>query len=229
MPRLPRTVFAGIPHHITQRGNRRDDVFFNDEDRKAYLLWLKEYSEKSGVEVFAYCLMTNHVHLVAVPTTDDGLQRMLKPLHMRYAQHINRAMNWKGHIWQGRFFSSPLDESYLWAAVRYVERNPVRAGMVERAENYQWSSAAAHCGNRPDGVLDLESGWNKQFAVVEDWSAWLSEGDEMEKVRILRQNAEKGLPCGNADFIQRLGLKVGRLLEFRPQGRPRKTEDENKG
>ena len=229
MPRLPRTVFAGIPHHITQRGNRRDDVFFSDEDRRAYLLWLKEYSEKSGVEMLAYCLMTNHVHLVAVPTTDDGLQRMLKPLHMRYAQRINRAQNWKGHIWQGRFFSSPLDESYLWAAVRYVERNPVRAGMIDRAENYQWSSAAAHCGNRPDGVLDLESRWNKQFAVVEDWSAWLSEGDEIEKVRILKQNAEKGLPCGNSDFVQRLGLKVGRLLEFRPQGRPRKTEDENKG
>jgi len=110
-----------------------------------------------------------------------------------------------------------------------VERNPVRAGMIDRAENFQWSSAAAHCGNRVDGVLHLESRWNKQFAVVEDWSAWLSEGDDMEKVRILRQNAEKGLPCGNSDFVQRLGLKVGRLLACRPQGRPRRTEDENKG
>lgn len=229
MPRLPRTVFAGIPHHITQRGNRRDDIFFTDDDRIAYLLWLKEYSDKSNVEVLAYCLMTNHVHLIVVPESNDGLQRMLKPLHMRYAQRINRAQNWKGHIWQGRFFSSPLDESYLWAAVRYVERNPVRAGMADRAENYQWSSAAAHCGNRHDDVLALESGWSKQFAAVEDWSAWLSEGDEIEKVRILRQNSEKGLPCGNADFVQRLGIKAGRLLEFRPQGRPRKPEDENKG
>ncbi|MHB1301618.1 MAG: transposase [Burkholderiales bacterium] len=229
MPRLPRTVFAGIPHHITQRGNRRDDVFFTDEDREAYLLWLKEYSDRSKVEVLAYCLMTNHVHLIAVPETVDGLQRMLKPLNMRYAQRINRAQNWKGHVWQGRFFSSPLDEDYLWATIRYVERNPVRAGIVERAENYRWSSAAAHCGNRSDAVLDLKSGWSKQFASVEDWSAWLSEADEMEKVRILRQNSEKGLPCGNSDFIQRLGLTVGRPLEFRPQGRPRKHEVENKG
>lgn len=103
------------------------------------------------------------------------------------------------------------------------------AGIVERAENYRWSSAAAHCGNRSDAVLDLKSGWSKQFASVEDWSAWLSEADEMEKVRILRQNSEKGLPCGNSDFIQRLGLTVGRPLEFRPQGRPRKHEVENKG
>ncbi|MHB1100107.1 MAG: transposase, partial [Burkholderiales bacterium] len=208
---------------------RRDDVFFTDEDREAYLLWLKEYSDKSKVEVLAYCLMTNHVHLVAVPETDDGLQRMLKPLNMRYAQRINRAQNWKGHVWQGRFFSSPLDDDYLWATVRYVERNPVRAGIVDRAENYRWSSAAAHCGIRSDGVLDLKSRWSKQFAAVEDWSAWLSEADEMEKVRILRQNSEKGLPCGNLDFIQRLGLIVGRMLEFRPQGRPRKHEVENKG
>lgn len=104
MPRLSRTVFAGVPHHITQRGNRREDTFFTDEDCKAYLSWLKEYSEEFHVEILAYCLMTNHIHLVAVPTTDEGLHRMLKPLHMRYAQRINRARGWKGHLWQGRFF-----------------------------------------------------------------------------------------------------------------------------
>ncbi|MDP1605464.1 MAG: transposase [Rhodocyclaceae bacterium] len=126
MPRLSRTVFAGIPHHITQRGNRREDIFFVDEDREAYLTWLREYCELHEVEILAYCLMTNHIHLVAVPARDDGLQRVFKPLHMRYAQRINRAHGWKGHLWQGRFFSSPLDDAYLWAAVRYVERNPVR-------------------------------------------------------------------------------------------------------
>jgi putative transposase len=128
-----------------------------DEDREAYLTWLQAYCEKFEVEILAYCLMTNHVHLVAIPATDDGLQRVLKPLHMRYAQRINRAKGWKGHLWQGRFFSSPLDEAYLWAAVRYVERNPVRAGMVSRAENYRWSSAAAHCGNHLDDLLNLAS------------------------------------------------------------------------
>lgn len=223
MPRLSRTVFAGVPHHITQRGNRREDVFFLDEDRAAYLSWLKEYSGKFDVEILAYCLMTNHIHLVAVPATDDGLPRMLKPLHMRYAQRINRARGWKGHLWQGRFFSSPLDDAYLWAAVRYVERNPVRAGMKRRAELYPWSSAAAHCGMRSDDLLNPESRWSKQFFAMEDWSAWLAEGDEAEEINILRRNVEKGLPCGANGFLQKLGGIVGRSLEYRPPGRPKKT------
>ena len=223
MHRLSRTVFAGIPHHITQRGNRREDIFFVDEDREAYLAWLQEYCEKFEVEILAYCLMTNHVHLVAVPATDDGLQRVLKPLHMRYAQRINRTKGWKGHLWQGRFFSSPLDEAYLWAAVRYVERNPVRAGMVPRAEDYRWSSAAAHCGNRVDGLLSLESGWGRPFAEMENWSAWLSDGGATEEVQMLRRNVEMGLPCGSEGFVKKLGELAGRLLEYRPQGRPRKT------
>ena len=229
MPRLSRTVFAGVPHHITQRGNRREDIFFADEDREAYLAWLHEYCEKFEVEILAYCLMTNHVHLVAVPATDDGLHRVLKPLHMRYAQRINRARGWKGHLWQGRFFSSPLDEAYLWAAVRYVERNPVRAGMIERAEDYRWSSAAAHCGKRSDSLLKLASGWGKQFAQMEGWSDWLSAGDGTEEIQLLRRNVEKGLPCGSAGFVQGLGKLAGRLLEYRPQGRPNKLDDGIKG
>lgn len=226
MPRLSRTVFSGVPHHITQRGNRREDIFFTDEDREAYLSWLKEYCEKFGVEILAYCLMTNHIHLVAVPSTDDGLQRVLKPLHMRYAQRINRARGWKGHLWQGRFFSSPLDEAYLWAAVRYVERNPVRAGMERRAEDYRWSSAAAHCGKRLDSLLNPESGLSRKFSEIEDWPAWLAEGDEAEELLMLRRNIEKGLPCGSDGFVQKLGRKVGRLLEYRPQGRPKKVNED---
>lgn len=168
--------------------------------------------------------MTNHIHLIAVPATDDGLHQMLKPLHMRYAQRINLARGWKGHLWQGRFFSSPMDEAYLWAAVRYVERNPVRAGMERRAEHYRWSSAAAHCGSRSDGLLNLESGWSRKFAAVDDWSAWLAKGDETEEIKILRRNVAKGLPSGNADFVQGLGNVAGRQLEYRPQGRPRKVD-----
>ena len=153
MPRLSRAVFAGVPHHITQRGNRRDDVFFTDEDRLVYLEWLQSYCQEHDVDVLAYCLMTNHIHLVLVPHTEDGLQRVLKPLHMRYAQRINRAKGWKGHLWQGRFFSSPLDDAYLMAAIRYVERNPIRVGLADKAEDYCWSSAAAHCGLKEDTLL----------------------------------------------------------------------------
>ena len=226
MPRLARTVCARVPHHITQRGNRREQVFFADGDRAAYLRWLREYAEKHDVDILAYCLMTNHIHLVAVPASDDGLHKVFKPLHMRYAQRINRARSWKGHVWQGRFFSSALDETYLWAAVRYVERNPVRARMVRRAENYAWSSAAAHCGLRDDPVLTRKLSWARQFESVGDWSAWLAEGDEPEKLGVLRRNVENGLPCGSEKFIGKLEKMAGRPLQYRPRGRPRKQAEE---
>jgi putative transposase len=229
MRRLARTVFARVPHHVTQRGNRREDVFYTDEDRTAYVNWLREYSDKHAVAVLAYCLMTNHVHLVAVPESEDGLQRMLKPLHMRYAQRINRRRGWKGHLWQGRFFSSGLDEAYLWAAVRYVERNPVRARMVRKAENYPWSSAAAHCGRRNDPVLTTKPFWREQFRARGDWSAWLAEGDELSQLEVLRRNVDKGLPCGSQAFIRKLERLAGRALRFRPPGRPKKQEEKDNG
>jgi putative transposase len=229
VPRQARTVFSGLAHHITQRGNRREDVFFCDEDRLAYLVWLEEYSLTFQMEVLAYCLMSNHIHLVAVPAAEDGLQRVLKPLHMRYAQRINRARGWKGHLWQGRYFSSPLDDAYLWAAVRYVERNPVRAGMVRRAEDYRWSSAAAHCGKRSDALINPDADWLRKHLQAQEWSAWLAEGDEEEELRTVRRNIDKGLPCGSEEFVKRLGEQAGRPLEFRPQGRPAKEGVGDKG
>jgi putative transposase len=221
MPRVARTVFADLPHHITQRGNRRETVFFNDEDRVCYLSWLKEYSDKHNIEILAYCLMTNHVHLVAVPFAEESLHRVLRPLHMRYAQKINREHGWDGHLWQGRFFSCPLDETYMWAAVRYVERNPVRAGLVRRAEDYNWSSAAVHCRLKEDRILTRSSRWLEEFEGIENWSKWLTEGDDLQKVEVLRRNIKKGLPCGTDDFIQKLERMAGRILRYRPQGRQR--------
>jgi len=226
MPRLARTVFPGVPHHLTQRGNRGGDVFFADDDRLAYLAWLKEYAEEHDVTILAYCLMTNHVHLVAVPARADGLERVLRPLSMRHAQRINRQRAWKGHLWQGRFFSSALDEDYLWAAIRYVECNPVRARMVGQAEIYRWSSAAAHCGLRGDPVLTGEPGWRRRFASIGEWSAWLAQGDRPREIDILRRNVEKGLPCGSERFVRRLEGLTGRALRYRPRGRPRKETDQ---
>jgi putative transposase len=220
MPRLARSVFANVPHHITQRGNRREDVFFTEEDRNVYLTWLQEYAKKHKVDILAYCLMTNHIHLIAVPSNEEGLHKMLKPLHMRYAQRINRARGWKGHLWQGRFFSSALDEDYLWAAIRYVERNPIRARMAKKAENYRWSSASAHCGLNHDALLTTKPTWLKQYESIGDWSAWLAEGDDPENLEILRRNAQKGLPCGSQKFVRKLEKITGRILQYRPQGRP---------
>ena len=222
MPRLSRAVFPGVPHHITQRGNRRGDVFFTDEDRQVYLAWLQSYCEQHDVDILAYCLMTNHIHLVLVPNAEDGLQRVLKPLHMRYAQRVNRAQGWKGHLWQGRFFSSPLDDTYLLAATRYVERNPIRVGLVDRAEDYRWSSAAAHCGLRDDGILSNKVEWERVLASVGDWAGWLSVEEEVERLDVLRKHVQKGLPCGSDVFVQVLGQKIGRVLKNRQQGRPKK-------
>lgn len=226
MPRLPRSVFAGYPHHVTQRGNRREAVFFDDDDRRVYLAWLKEYADLHQVEVLAYCLMTNHVHLIAVPSTDDGLQQTLKPLHMRYAQRINRQRQWSGHIWQGRFFSSPLDDAYLWTALRYVECNPVRAAMVEHAEDYPWSSAASHCSLKPDTLLKPDSPWQARMANNTNWSDWLAQSDPIEKLTTLRQHANKGLPCGDDAFVAKLGGMVGRSLVPKPRGRPKQDKSD---
>lgn len=179
MPRLARTVCARVPHHVTQRGNRREDVFFTDADRLAYLGWLKEDAEKHAVQILAYCLMTNHIHLVALPASEEGLERMLKPLHMRYAQRINRERRWKGHLWQGRFFSSALDEDYLWAAIRYVERQPrVRA---DDPKGGALSLVQCRRALRPETtrpVLTRRPSWQRRFEHIGDWSRWLAEGDD---------------------------------------------------
>jgi len=226
MPRLARRVFAGLPHHIVQRGNRRENVFFSDADRTTYLDWLRQYCDECRVEVLAYCLMTNHVHIVAVPAMDDGLEKMLRPLHTRYAMRVNRWRGAKGHVWQGRFFSSVLDESYLWAAIRYVERNPVRASMESRAERYRWSSAAAHCGFGNDLVLTRDPAWMETLRSVADWSAWLADFDRPAHLDALRDRTRRSLPCGDAEFVRRLELQVGMSLAPRPRGRPRKDEDD---
>lgn len=223
MPRVARIVCPGLPHHVTQRGNRRGTVFFTDADRAAYLQWFSDYSSKHSVDVLAYCLMTNHVHLVVVPATGHSLHRALRPLHMRYAQRINRARKWNGHLWQGRYFASPLDENYAWAAIRYVEQNPVRARMIGKAEDYAWSSAAAHCGYRSDPVLTTDPAWRRQCEAVGDWSAWLANAGDRESVDVLRRHANKGLPCGSTSFVEMLEKSTGRILRCRPRGRQRKT------
>ncbi len=212
MPRIARFVSPRLPHHVTQRGNHRAEVFFSDADHQTYLALLREYTTQHQVSVLAYCLMPNHVHLVLVPAAKDGLQLALRPLHVRYAQRVNRAKGWRGHLFQGRFFASVLDEPHCWAAIRYVERNPVRARMVDRAESFRWSSARAHCGLRQDPVLNTQPEWQRQFAAIGNWSDWLAEGDDEQELDTLRKHAGKGLPCGSDEFIEQLESSSGRRL-----------------
>ena len=144
MPRAARVVAEGVPHYITQRGNNRQDVFLVDEDRRFYLETLAQDCRRCGVGVLGYCLMTNHVHLVAVPERADSFARALRRSHSRYAQRFNRQYGRSGHLWQNRFFPCPLGRDHLLTALFYVDQNPLRAGSVGQAEHYPWSSARAH-------------------------------------------------------------------------------------
>jgi putative transposase len=201
MPRQARLVIPHVPHHITQRGNQGQDVFRSDEDREVYLGLLREYSLEHGLAIWAYCLMSNHVHIVAVPASRDGLPQVLRSVQMRHAQRMNERHSLKGHLWHSRYFSCPLDSSHLWEAVRYVECNPVRAGLVEQAERYSWSSAAGHCGLRTDPLLAPDLPLLKTIA---DWSRWLAQAPEGEATQRLRECTHSGMPCGSKAFVARV-------------------------
>jgi putative transposase len=182
MPRPARLVLPGLPHHVTQRGNGRDRTFFGADDYRLYLGLLRGACRKTRTAVWAWCLMPNHVHLILAPPGEDGLRATLAPLHTRYALEINRREGRCGHLWQGRFASFPMDDAHLYACLRYVELNPLRARLAERPEDWPWSSARAHLGLAGDGLTDLAATRGR----VEDWRAFLDEGldeDDREAIR----------------------------------------------
>ena len=211
----------GIPHHVTQRGNRRQDVFFSVDDRKQYLEWLLKYSNKYGFEIIAYCLMTNHVHFVGIPGKRDSISRILNVVNMRHSQYVNREHGWNGHLWQGRFFSCQLDDVHLWAGIVYVEQNPVRAGIVLNAWDYIWSSAASHCGVRHDPLVTRDSKYDELFDKWRDVLSILPDKDLVERIRI---RTSKGLPCGDETFAAKISHQSGREVKIRERGRPRKGD-----
>lgn len=195
MPRVARLVVPGIPRHITQRGNNRQDVFFVDDDRIFYLRMLRKYSDENGLEVLGYCLMRDHIHLVAIPSREDSLASAVGQTHFVYTQYINGLHGRSGHLWQNRFYSCALDEEHFWNAMRYVERNPVRAGAASRAWEYRWSSAAVHCGgNNEVRLVDLRK-WNGMIGV-QDWQAALSAGQNDAAVKELRRIHRHGQTAG---------------------------------
>ena len=218
MPRFPRVVIPGCPHHLIQRGNRRQRVFFCDEDRAFFLTLLGREAEKRGIAIWAFCLMENHFHLVAVPTRPDSFARGLGEAQRRYTLVINTREGWKGFLFQGRFLSYPLDEDHQYAAIRYVERNPVRAGMVVRAEDYEWSSARAHVRKEPHPLLT-------PFPFersVKDWAYYLGQKEDPDLLEGFRGHERTGRPMGGEDFVKRLERLSGRVLAIKPKGRPRK-------
>ncbi len=218
MARLARVVVPGIPHYVTQRGNRRQRTFFSDADRRMYMELMAEWCERCGVEVWAYCLMPNHVHLIAMPSRADGLRLAIGEAHRRYTQHVNLRKGWRGHLWQGRFASFPMDDPYLLTAACYIELNPVRARLVTEAPEYLWSSAAAHLRGCNDGLVKVEP----LLALTGDWGELLTVPLPTDSWDAFRRHERTGRPLGGEGFVAHLENTLGRVLKPQRPGRRRK-------
>jgi len=226
MPRTARVVIPGCAHHITQRGNNKQDVFFVDDDRQLYLQLLIDETQKHGLEIQAYCLMPNHVHLIAVPTTEQSLAKGFGRTNFRYAKAVNHLHGRCGHLWQSRFYSCSLDEEHYWRAMQYVEQNPVRAGMVKHAWQYAWSSAAAHCGKAEDPTRLLDMTRWAEKSRNWDWAAALQKPQDKKQIATMRKSTHTGRPLGSDSFISKMETVVGRRLRPLPIGRPRKSKSD---
>ena len=213
-------VVPGVPHHVTQRGNRRMETFFDDEDYEVYLRLMREWCDAAGIEVWAYCLMPNHVHLIVVPESEDSLAKGIGEAHRRYTRHINFKKIWKGYLWQGRFASFPMDEDYLLAACRYVELNPVRAKMCARPEEYRWSSATAHLTGKDDPLVKVKP----MLERVSNWDELLASGDQ-KLFDDVRMHERTGRPLGGESFMERVSSLVGRELGKQKPGPKRKDDN----
>ncbi len=218
MARIARLVVPGRPHHVTQRGVRRMEVFRKDGDYAAYLALISQSCKKAGTEVWAYCLMPNHVHLIMVPADEDGLRAALGEAHRQYTRRINFREGCRGHLWQERFHSFPMDETYLTACVRYVELNPVRAGLVKRPEDWTWSSARAHLCGKNDEVVTVEP----MRSRISDWATFLEGGVREAELERLHLHTRTGRPLGDDDWVRGLEKQTGRSLRAKPVGRPKK-------
>lgn len=204
MPRRARIVPPDCPIHVTHRGNWRAPIFVGGGSQRRYLHLLRAETRRFGVEVWAYCLMPNHVHLIVVAHEAHALSKAMHRAHGQYAQWLNARQGWSGHLWSSRFFSTAMDEAHLWAAVRYVECNPVRAGLVQRAEDHLWSSARAHAMKFPDPLLAPTRPFPGQ---IENWSAWLAADADRALEADIRERTSTGQPAGDAAFVARVGSR----------------------
>lgn len=224
MPRIARVVCPEVPHHITQRGVRRFNVFLDEADHLFYLKLLEHYAPRFGLGIVSYCTMTNHVHIVGVPEREDSIAKVFRDCHGTYASDFNKKYGNVGHVWQARPYSCVLDEAHTWAAIRYVERNPVRAQMVQRAEDYRWSSARAHCGMSSDTLLKPD--WQKP-QWIGNWSEWLTDSSDTEMEQRVRARTHTGRPCGNDMFVRSIERVLGRHLAPMKSGPKPKPEVAN--
>ncbi len=216
MTRVARVVIPGTPHHVSQRGNRRQQTFFSDRDYALYVKIMSEPCEEHGVEVWAYCLMPNHVHLVAVPRAEDSLSKAIGNAHRQYTRVINTREGWSGYLWQGRFASCAMDELHTMRAVRYVEFNPVRGGLTQSPFDWRYSSARPHLCGRDDALVRVGPMRNR----VVNWREYLTERLDPDSLESLRVHVRTGRPLGSKEFVQELESITGRRLRPKPPGPP---------
>ena len=214
MARIARVVLPGYPHHVTQRGNRRQRVFFDGEDYECYLELIAAGCRDSQTKCLAYCLMSNHVHLILTPDSEGGLRSALAEAHRHYTRRVNFRNGWRGHLWQERFHSFPMNGAHLAAAVRYVELNPVRANLVSRAKDWMWSSTNAHLTGTGDALVSVEP----MLEMFPDWEGYLGEQDQCQAERF-RVHTRTGRPLGDPKFIQVAESLTGRVLAPQKAGR----------
>ncbi len=215
MARIARLVVPGVPHHVVQRGNRRQRTFFGARDFDLYRTLLARKCRDAGIEVWAYCLMPNHVHLIVVPHVATSLARGLGGAHRAYTAVVNRREGWRGCLWQGRFASYPMDEAHLLAAARYLLVNPVRAGLVGAPADWPYSSVRAHLSDESDGLVDPTA----LCARVEDWFDFLAAPSAPVVGLQIRSHAASGLPAGSSEFVSEVEVRTGRTLRHSIEAR----------
>jgi putative transposase len=226
MARLPRIVIPGIPHHVTQRGNRRATTFFEDGDYALYLDLSADAAAKAQAEIWSYCLMPNHVHIIITPSDEDGLWRTFRAVHRAYTGYINTRMRVTGHLWQGRFGSVAMDEEHLFHALRYVGLNPVRAGLVKKPEHWQWSSTRALISAKDDGVVKVHPVLDR----LSDFAAFLGEDfDEAMSYAALRKAENVERPVGSSEWIADMEAKTGHKLTPAKRGPAPHSKIKEKG
>ncbi|MBL7131924.1 MAG: transposase [Candidatus Omnitrophica bacterium] len=220
MPRIARVVVPEFPHHIIQRGNRRQRVFFNEDDYSQYLKLLNSYSHRFKVDILAYCLMPNHIHLIATPHEDGSLAQAIGETHRNYTRFINFREKWRGYLWQGRFSSYVLDERYLLAAIRYILLNPVKAGIVKKPWDYKWSSARHHMTIDNDSLVkdSLLKG------IIKNWQDFLDLALNDDEVRLFQLHERTGRPLGDNTFIEKLESLLKINLKKKRAGRRKKEK-----
>jgi putative transposase len=222
MPRIARIVGSGYPHHIVQRGNNKEKVFLDRKDYEKYLSFLEKYSEEKEAFILAYCLMPNHVHLLVKPSEDDGLAKLMQGATLCYTQYFNRKEGRTGRLWECRYHSTVVDgDSYLWTVSKYIEKNPVRAGIVKKPEDYPYSSAKAHILGKKDPLLK-EPLFGK--SDLNEYKSFIRSEEDKKIVEEIRKQTRLGKPLGDGGFLNSLSETLGHSLSFRPKGRPRKNQ-----